>query len=215
MTLTSKTFGSLFCLLILAACSASNGQERESTTPSQKAWELTDDDRMSDDELMKELFGDNADQNKPTEIDRSELDTNSVNRAVSPNARTSVQKQTIENYLSDIRSVKIDTSVPAPTNIDSVDRPQLVVPEQRWRDANFRSVKTVYFQTPDTYHKPLYFEDRNLEGYGIHRGLCQPINSAGRFAGNVLALPKSVLEHPPRSCVHRQNLRYSLPGLIK
>jgi hypothetical protein len=48
------------------------------------------------------------------------------------------------------------------------------------------------------YHNPLYFEDPNLERYGLsHRPILQPIMSMSRFTGQLVTLPYHVALSPP------------------
>jgi hypothetical protein len=50
-------------------------------------------------------------------------------------------------------------------------------------------------------HNPLYFEERNLERYGIRSCCCQPLASAACFYGNALCLPAKMWRRCPCSCV--------------
>lgn len=52
--------------------------------------------------------------------------------------------------------------------------------------------------SPTFYHKPLYFEQPNLERYGIGRSRCvQPIFSAAHFFGSIALVPYKTLTHHP------------------
>lgn len=52
--------------------------------------------------------------------------------------------------------------------------------------------------SPAFYHRPLYFEQPNLERYGIgHRKCFQPIFSGIHFYGNVFLLPVKLMTQPP------------------
>lgn len=60
-------------------------------------------------------------------------------------------------------------------------------------------------------HRPLYFEDLNLERYG--NSACpalQPAISAARFAAELSVLPYQVALHRPRECIYL--LGYCRPG---
>lgn len=60
-------------------------------------------------------------------------------------------------------------------------------------------------------HKPLYFEDVNLERYG--NSACpfiQPISSGVRFFATVPMLPYKMTLEPPRECIY--TLGYCRPG---
>ena len=51
---------------------------------------------------------------------------------------------------------------------------------------------------PSFYHRPLYFEQVNLERYGYGPWHClQPLYSSGHFFGSVGLLPYKMLKHPP------------------
>jgi hypothetical protein len=58
------------------------------------------------------------------------------------------------------------------------------------------------WEAPALCHRPLYFEDENLERYGQSFGLVQPAVSAGRFAGRALALPYQMGAFPAHECVY-------------
>jgi hypothetical protein len=60
-------------------------------------------------------------------------------------------------------------------------------------------------------HKPLYFEDVQLERYGHTSGpLTEPIVSAAHFFGNLATLPYQMAMHPPQECQY--SLGYYRPG---
>jgi len=59
-------------------------------------------------------------------------------------------------------------------------------------------------------HRPLYFEDENLERHGRSFGLLQPAVSAGHFAGRFLAWPYLAGATSPQRCVY--NLGRTPPG---
>ena len=60
-------------------------------------------------------------------------------------------------------------------------------------------------------HKPLYFEDVQVERYGHSWGpLVQPVMSGAHFFGNVLALPYKLGMDPPWECQY--TLGYYRPG---
>lgn len=60
-------------------------------------------------------------------------------------------------------------------------------------------------------HKPLYFEDIQLERYGHSAGpLVQPFRSGAHFFLNIAALPYNVGVYPPTEC--RYALGYYRPG---
>ena len=60
-------------------------------------------------------------------------------------------------------------------------------------------------------HKPLYFDDVQLERYGHMYGpWVQPIISGGRFFVNILLLPYEMGLEPPHECIY--TLGYYRPG---
>ena len=60
-------------------------------------------------------------------------------------------------------------------------------------------------------HKPLYFEDVQLERYGHEIGpILQPFASTAHFFGNALILPYKMGIHPPNECQY--SLGYIRPG---
>lgn len=56
------------------------------------------------------------------------------------------------------------------------------------------------WEAPAMYYKPVYFEDVNLERYGIHYGLASPFISFGKFFGCFPFLPYKMLVQPPLEC---------------
>lgn len=63
---------------------------------------------------------------------------------------------------------------------------------------------------PGLMHRPLYFEEINLERYGYSQGCLQPALSVATFAGNVALLPyQMTLDHP---CCPIYSLGYDRPG---
>jgi len=70
---------------------------------------------------------------------------------------------------------------------------------------------TMTFKASSLCHKPLYFEDVNLERYGHTAGpLVQPVLSGAHFFVNVAALPYKMGINPPTEC--RYPLGYYRPG---
>jgi hypothetical protein len=58
------------------------------------------------------------------------------------------------------------------------------------------------WEAPAFCHRPLYFEDENLERHGRSLGLLQPAASAAHFAGRTLAWPYLAGAYPPHECVY-------------
>jgi len=66
------------------------------------------------------------------------------------------------------------------------------------------AVQDYLWASPAMRHKPLYFEQPNLERYGNHvGGTCLASAAAtGHFVGSLLTLPYKVGAQPPRECVY-------------
>jgi hypothetical protein len=58
------------------------------------------------------------------------------------------------------------------------------------------------WEAPGLCHRPLYFEDVNLERYGYSRGVKQPLFSAAHFFGRVPMLPYLMTARPPSECIY-------------
>ena len=70
---------------------------------------------------------------------------------------------------------------------------------------------TVTWKASGACHKPLYFEDVQLERYGHEWGpFAQPVISTAHFFGDVLVLPYKVGIHPMNECQY--SLGYYRPG---
>lgn len=66
---------------------------------------------------------------------------------------------------------------------------------------------TVTWYASGLCHKPLYFEDIQLERYGHSKGpIRQPVRSAARFLGQAALLPYQVALHPPTECQYSLGL---------
>jgi hypothetical protein len=80
-------------------------------------------------------------------------------------------------------------------------------------DSAVRSWPTSYYLWDATClcHRPLYFEEINLERYGYGCGCClQPLASAAHFFGTVPALPYCMAAECPHECVY--TLGHYRPG---
>jgi hypothetical protein len=78
-------------------------------------------------------------------------------------------------------------------------------------DVRFWAQQTYAWDAPCTYHRPLYFEEINLERYGY--GCCeclQPLASAAHFFGTVPALPYCLAADCPGECQY--TLGHYRPG---
>lgn len=71
--------------------------------------------------------------------------------------------------------------------------------------------QTVTWHASALCHKPLYFENRQLERYGHSHGpVLQPIHSTAHFFVSLFTLPYQTAIHPPTEC--RYALGYYRPG---
>jgi hypothetical protein len=59
-------------------------------------------------------------------------------------------------------------------------------------------------------HRPLYFEEINLERHGYNWGILQPAASAFNFGINLGLLPYKMVVYPPRECIY--TLGHYRPG---
>jgi len=194
--------------------------------PEKDKWALTDEDRMSDEEMDEELFGKN--EKSPASIEAGEGGTSespddeqdrpsseSDDSAASKKQQARLApRQTIETYLRGINTLTVETFTPPSTNLDGVDVPTRLTPPQAFSANQYSAAATLRFQTPDIHHRPLYFEDQNPERYGVHRYRLQPIESARKFTSDAISLPRELRSIPPKSCIYRANLRYNQPSLI-
>lgn len=70
---------------------------------------------------------------------------------------------------------------------------------------------TVQWKAPGQCHKPLYFEQIQLERYGHDAGpVMQPLLSTAHFFANIAVLPYKMGIHPPNECQY--SLGYFRPG---
>lgn len=70
---------------------------------------------------------------------------------------------------------------------------------------------TVQWKAPGHCHKPLYFEQTQLERYGHDAGpVVQPLLSTAHFFANIAVLPYKAGIHPPNECQY--SLGYYRPG---
>jgi hypothetical protein len=73
-----------------------------------------------------------------------------------------------------------------------------------WVDSEF------YWEAPAICHRPLYFQEINLERHGNKVRLVQPLVSAAAFYGRIPALPYLMALDPPHKPVY--TLGYRRPG---
>jgi hypothetical protein len=82
--------------------------------------------------------------------------------------------------------------------------------DELYRGRNWLA-QTVHWKASGVCHKPLYFEEVQLERYGHTAGpIAQPVLSGAHFFLNVAALPYKLGIHPPNEC--RYPLGYYRPG---
>ena len=77
-----------------------------------------------------------------------------------------------------------------------------------YRNGASYAVKT--WRSPNMSHRPIYFEDVNLERYGNGHGRFQPVVSGVKFFGTAMLLPYQVGANPPQECVYEMG--YMRPG---
>ena len=59
-----------------------------------------------------------------------------------------------------------------------------------------------FWEAPAFCHRPLYFEDENLERHGRSFGILQPAVSAGHFVGRAAVWPYLAGAFPPHECIY-------------
>ncbi len=133
----------------------------------------------------------------------------------------------VQGRLIDLRydAIEIETASGTREAIylrDLSDSDHVYVSESWWlpvscglasEDATPRShvASTVTWRASGLCHKPLYFEEPQLERYGHEFGpIAQPIISTAHFFGNVAVLPYKMGIHPPTECQYA--LGYYRPG---
>jgi hypothetical protein len=67
-----------------------------------------------------------------------------------------------------------------------------------------------WWEAPATMHRPLYFEQPNLERHGYSRGLAQPLLSGAHFFATVPALPYLMGARSPHQPIY--TLGHYRPG---
>lgn len=73
------------------------------------------------------------------------------------------------------------------------------------------AMQEVSWAAPATCHRPLYFEEVNLERYGFSQfGYLQPVASAAHFFATVPLLPYKMTLDPPCECIY--TLGHHRPG---
>lgn len=77
-----------------------------------------------------------------------------------------------------------------------------------FREGAMPTVKT--WRSPNLSHRPVYFEDVNLEQYGNGHGRLQPVVSGVKFFTTAMLLPYHVGAQSPQECVYEMG--YYRPG---
>ncbi|MEM8864143.1 MAG: hypothetical protein AAGF31_01195 [Planctomycetota bacterium] len=146
--------------------------------------------------------------------------------SVSGNARRSASRRNERPLpeLNPIESVSVDLT-PKPETIDgeqtSTELPPNLARQQFGSYAEATqggnewvrfAVQDYLWNSPASRHKPLYFEQINLERYGSHMcGNCWASFAAtGHFFGSALSLPYQLAAQPPRECIY--TLGHYRPG---
>jgi hypothetical protein len=84
------------------------------------------------------------------------------------------------------------------------------LPDVRFQPREWLPVKMTW-KASNACHKPLYFQDVNLERYGHTAGpIAQPVISTAHFFVNIAVLPYKMGIHPPTECQYA--LGYYRPG---
>lgn len=111
-----------------------------------------------------------------------------------------------------IEALTIDTAPPAGRLPESAAAPLAESGDQSaWSEANRGWQPSVFCWEASAFcHRPLYFEEVNLERYGYARRLTQPLVSGVYFYGNVLALPYNMMAQKPHRCIY--TLGHYRPG---
>ncbi|MEM6363190.1 MAG: hypothetical protein AAF745_02105 [Planctomycetota bacterium] len=87
---------------------------------------------------------------------------------------------------------------------------ECLLPQSPYEQRNWNP-QTVVWAASNLCHKPLYFEEVNLERYGHTAGpLAQPIVSSAHFFLNIAVLPYKMGVHSPHECQYA--LGYYRPG---
>lgn len=72
------------------------------------------------------------------------------------------------------------------------------------------TLQTVTWRSPNFAHRPLYFQETNLERYGNRTGKWQTVRSGAHFFKTVALLPYNVAANPPKTCEYAMG--YYRPG---
>jgi hypothetical protein len=117
----------------------------------------------------------------------------------------------VDPGLRPIGTVGINIAQPRPENMtpDGIDLPDNLA-AAIVEEAGSQRFETEPFKPWGAYgqlaissnfcHRPLYFEDVNLERYGRSWGAAQPFVSAGKFFATVPLLPYKMVREPPHVC---------------
>ncbi|MFK7767219.1 MAG: hypothetical protein AB8B55_08350 [Mariniblastus sp.] len=140
-----------------------------------------------------------------------------------PTPSSSDQKSLADDARDDNMLLNLPKSnLHAPLPIDSMQRatynreiadPNLTFAANAYTGTDYRQDSqpvTKTWQTPNMVHRPLYFEDVNLERYGNGRGAIQPILSGVHFFSSVAFLPYKTGATAPTECVY--TMGYFRPG---
>jgi hypothetical protein len=118
-----------------------------------------------------------------------------------------------DDGLKPIRSVTLDTRPPAgemPDNAAAARFAQWGVMPQPAGTNRPWPLYCYWWEAPAMCHRPLYFEQVNLERYGYSWGPAQPLLSAAHFFGTVPVLPYLMGAEPCHECIY--TLGHYRPG---
>ena len=118
-----------------------------------------------------------------------------------PSLRGPVQIRTISAAASNPESASVGNSFAQYTN-------NAVFSGSVAQGSTQTIAKTWY--SPNSYHRPLYFEDDNVERYGNYHPRLQPVISGARFVKDTLTIPYQLAAVHPHDCQY--SLGHYRPG---
>ena len=137
------------------------------------------------------------------------------NRQQSVQEGSGIRSQPAERQLqSEDPSIVRAPFISVPRSVQPGIRPQLLgravtrnqfnynfINQAQYSDGTLQGdIEVVTWRTPNFSHQTLYFEEPNLERYGISKGQLQPFYSAYHFFGSVAAMPYSLAARSPNCC---------------
>lgn len=130
-------------------------------------------------------------------------------RVVQSTAKAPDPEELIQLPERSVRDVSIDIQTPGEALPADAAALRFGQKPQPWQPHDW-PVREFDWTAPAVGYQPLYFEDANLERYGLSYGIFQPAVSVGRGFGQFMALPYQMTLQPPREIVYP--LGYYRPG---